>query len=226
MCKFLGSGLHQVVSNSEGYDANVRWRYRQRPYDALVIMVLLYDGRERTGHAHAIAAHDERFFRAVFIHERSAHALGVLRAELEYLRHLDSAGAFQFGSAFRACIARLDLAEIGPFVDLEIDAVAGAGEVETVLVGADCPLIYVFQVPIGDNAYALRQADWSHRALEQARCFHFLVSEKLEVRNDSVGFDVVELVVSRNEEHDDVAVGVFDRKGLHARRLGNVEERR
>ena len=193
--QLLGRRLHLVVAHGERQHAHVRRRHRERPRDAVLVVVLLHDGRHGARHAHAVAAHEERLLGTVFRHERGAHGLRVLVAQLEHLRHLDAARALQRQAALRAAVAGLHDAEVGPLVHLEVHAQLGAHVVVAVLVRAHDPLRHGLQAARRDDACGLGQADRAHGALVQAEGLHVLVGEQREAAGHTLGLQLVQLVV-------------------------------
>ena len=102
-------------------------RDRDRPDDALVVVMLL-DRRSRGArHPDAVTAHHERRRLAVLRHERRAHRLGVLRPELEDMADLDTARLFErrpgrrvtFACPRGAKVVKLGHAGIAAEVDVE-----------------------------------------------------------------------------------------------------------
>ena len=45
------------------------------PYDAVIVVVLFYDGSHRTGYADAVATHDHRVIHLVFVSVKTVHWL-------------------------------------------------------------------------------------------------------------------------------------------------------
>jgi hypothetical protein len=85
-----GNGPHDVVVHVERDDLDLVGRNCHGPDDAVLVVVLLDDGRQRAGDADAVAAHLEGLLDAVLVGEGGAHGLGVLGAQLEDLAHLDA----------------------------------------------------------------------------------------------------------------------------------------
>ena len=121
----------------------------------MLVVVLLHDGSERAGHTNAVAAHDERLLLAILVHKGGAHGLGILSAQLEDLRDLDTAGSGERLTAVRAGIAGNDGHQVGPLVDGKVALGAGAGKVIIDLVGTAGPLLGLTQALIADQANTL-----------------------------------------------------------------------
>ena len=84
---------HRVIAHGERDHDDLGGRDGHGPDDAVLVVVLLDDGRERARDAHAVAAHDEGLLGAVLVHEQRAHGLGVLGPELEDLAQMIKTGA-------------------------------------------------------------------------------------------------------------------------------------
>jgi len=187
------------------------------PAYAVLVVALLDDGRQRTRDADAIASHDVGLLDAVGIHERRAHGLGILRSQLEDLAYLDAAGAGEHLAAIGAQVARLCQHEVNPGIGFEIATGFGAQEVVAVLVCADGPGMRVLERDVADADDPLGQADGTHGALVQAGVEHLLVGKQAPPLDRVFGLDVVELMVARNEQGIDPAVGTRTRQGLERR---------
>ena len=224
--EFLSRGLHLIVANRKRDNAHVSRRDVERPLDAVLVVVLLDDGGHRTGDAHAVAAHDERVLHTILVVEGGTHGLGVTGTQLEHLGNLDAAGTRKRQTAVGAAVTGLDDAQVGPFVHREIAALFGAHVMVVVLVRADDPMADALQAAGSDDARALGQADRAHRALVQAEGFHFLVGEQLKPGNGALGFNLVELVVTGDEHHDELALGVLAGERLHRGAFGDAKELR
>ena len=96
--------LEDLSVRVERQDRDLQGGDGDRPRRALVVVVLLDDGRERAGDADAVAAHEEGPLLAGLVRERGAHRVGVLRAELEDLAHLDAARTLERAAAHRAAV--------------------------------------------------------------------------------------------------------------------------
>ncbi len=144
----------------------------------MLVVVLLHDGSQGAGNAHAVAAHEEGNLVALLVHERGAHGAGVLVAQLEDLGHLDAAGPIEGQPALGAAITGLDRRQVGPLVHREVLTEAGAHIVEAVLVGADHPLGHRLQARARDNTRALGQPHRAHGALAQAEVLHLLIGQQ------------------------------------------------
>ena len=58
----------------------------------------------------------------------------------------------------------------------------------------------------------------------QPEGLHVLIREQLETTGCASGFQLVEVVVARNEHDDELAFGVLSGQRFDSGRLGNVEE--
>ncbi len=65
----LGLGLHGVVAHGQRDDAHMGRRNRERPHDAMLVVVLLDHGGQGARDAYAIAAHDEGHLVAFLVGE-------------------------------------------------------------------------------------------------------------------------------------------------------------
>ena len=202
----------------------MRRSHGHRPDHAVLVVMLLDDGGQGAGHAHAVAAHDERLLLAVLVHEGGVHGAGVLVAELEHLRDLDAARALELHAALRAAVAGLDGDDIGPLVDLEVLAKLRAHIVVAVLVGADDPLRNRLQAVGRDDESVLGQADRTHGALVQAVSFHVLVGEDGEAAGCASRLLLVHLMIAGDEQHDELALVVLAGKRLHRGGFRDAQE--
>ena len=191
----------------------------------MLVVVLLHDGSERAGHAHAVATHDERLLLAVLVHKGGAHGLGVLGTQLEDLGDLDTASSRKRLTAVRAGVAGDDGDQVGPLVDGKVALGAGTGKVVVDLVGAAGPLLGLAQALVADQTDTLGQVDRSDKALVQAVGLELLVGHHaVALAKDMLGLAVVELMVARNDGDNGLALGVDERQGLARAVLGEAEE--
>ena len=123
-----------------------------------------------------------------------------------------------------AAVARLHRGQVGPLVHLEILAQARAHVVVAILVGTHHPLRDGLQAGSGDDAGALRQPHRAHGALAQAEGDHLLVGQQREAGHKALDLQLVQLVIARNEQTDEVALGVLTRERLHRGRLGDAQK--
>ena len=79
----------------------------------------------------------------------------------------------------------------------------------TVLVCADDPLRHRLQAVCGDDEGVLGQADRAHGALVQAVGLHILVGEDGEAASGASGLLLVHLMVTGDEQHDELALVVL-----------------
>ena len=121
----------------------------------MLVVVLLHDGSERTGHANAVATHDKRLLLAVLVHKGGTHGLGVLGAQLEDLGDLNTASSGKRLAAVRAGIAGNDGNQVGPLVDGKVTLGAGTGKVIINLVGTAGPLLGLAQTLVAHQTDAL-----------------------------------------------------------------------
>ena len=194
------------------------------PHNAVLVVALLNGGRHAARHAHAIAAHDERLLDAVFVHERDAHGLGVLRAELENLTGFDAACNGKGLAALRAGVAFLYHAQVLPSIHRKVFTLLGARKVEAVDICAHEPALDAAQAFVGGDFYALGQADRAHGALHEARILHFSVGKRREFAEQVLDGHLVHLIVAGNEQHPQRAVGGFAGKRLHAGVFGGTQK--
>ena len=191
----------------------------------MLVVVLLHDGSERTGHAHAVATHDERLLLAVLVHKGGTHGLGVLGAQLEDLGDLDAAGSRERLAAVRAGIAGNDGDQVGPLVDGKVALGAGTGKVIIDLVGTAGPLLGIAQALVAHQTDALGQVNRSDKALVQTVRLKLLVGHHaIALAKDVLGLAIVELVIARNNGHDRLALGVDECQRLARAVLGEAEE--
>ena len=202
----------------------MRRSHGHRPDHAVLIVVLLDDGGQGAGHAHAVAAHDERLLLAVLVHKGGVHGAGVLVAKLEHLRDLDAARALELHAALRAAVAGLDGDDVGPLVDLEVLAKLRAHVVIAILVGADDPLRHRLQAICRDDERILGQADRAHGTLVQAVGLHVLVGEDGEAAGGAGRLLLVHLMIAGNEQHDELALVVLAGERLHRGGFRDVQE--
>ena len=175
----------------------------------MLVVVLLHDGSERTGHAHAVATHDKRLLLAVLVHKGGTHGLGVLGAQLEDLGNLDAASSRERLAAVRAGIAGDDGDQVGPLVDGKVALGTGTGKVIIDLVGTAGPLLGLAQALVTHQTDALGQIDRPDKALVQTVRLKLLVGHHtIALAKDVLGLAIVELVVARDNGHDRLALGV------------------
>src|ERR1700691_1084588 len=110
--------------------------HRDRPDDALGVVVDLDDRGHRALDADAVAAHERPDRLAVRAGHADLHGLGVLGAELEDVADLDAAFHFQAVPAVEAQIAGGDLAQVGPLADVDVALDVHPAQVGVVEVGA------------------------------------------------------------------------------------------
>ena len=187
--------------------------------------MLLNDGSERTGHAHAVATHDERLLLAVLVHKGCTHGLGVLGAQLEHLRNLDTASSRKRLAAVRTGVACDDGNQVGPLVDGKVALGAGAGKVIIDLVGTAGPLLGLAQALVADQTNALGQVDRSDKAFVQTVGLElFIGHHAIALAKDVLGLAIVELVIARDDCHDGLTLGVDECQRLARAVLGEAEE--
>ena len=129
-----------------GDDVDVGGRELARPDEAGLVVVALDDAGDGARDADAVGAHDDRDELAVLVEHLEVERLGVLRAELEDVAHLDAARGRQRVVAVRAGVARAHLGGLDRAVGGEV---AARDEVDDVLPG---------DVGTGDPAGALGDA--------------------------------------------------------------------
>ena len=191
----------------------------------MLVVVLLHDGSERTGHAHAVTTHDERLLLAVLVHKGGTHGLGILGAKLEDLRDLDAAGSGERLAAVRAGVAGDDGDQVGPLIDGKVALGAGTGKVIIDLVGTAGPLLGLAKALVAHQTDALGQVDRSDKALVQTVRLKLLVGHHtIALTKDVLGLAIVELVVARNNGHDRLALGVDECQRLARTVLGEAKE--
>ena len=191
----------------------------------MLVVVLLHDGSERARHTNAVAAHDERLLLAVLVHKGGTHGLGILGAQLEDLRDLDSAGSGERLAAVRAGVAGDNGDQIGPLIDGKVALGAGTGKVIIDLVGTAGPLFGLAQALVADQTNAIGQVNRSDKALVQAVRLKLLVGHHaIALAKDVLGLAIVELVIARNNGHDRLALGVDECQRLARAVLGETEE--
>src|SRR2546425_8933522 len=88
-------------------------RDRSRPLDALVVVMLLDDGRHRPRGTDAVAAHHEQLLLSVLVEIRRAERLAVERPQLEDVPELDGGFGDQLPAALRTAVARIRLPDVG-----------------------------------------------------------------------------------------------------------------
>ena len=99
-------------------------------------MVLLDGGGHDTADAYAVTAHDHGHVPAGLIQHPGGHGFAVLRAQLEYMPHLDTALDLQRTVAVGAGVALLNLAQVLDPAQRAVPLPVRPGEVEAVSVGA------------------------------------------------------------------------------------------
>ena len=191
----------------------------------MFVVVLLHDGSKRAGHTNAVATHDERLLLAVLVHKGGTHGLGVLGAQLEHLRDLDAAGSRERLAAVRAGIAGNDGDQICPLIDGKVALGAGTGKVIVDLVGTAGPLLGLAQALVAHQTDALGQVNRSDKALVQTVGLELLINHHaIALAKDMLGLAIVELVVTRDNGHDGLALGVDECQRLARTVLGEAKE--
>jgi hypothetical protein len=124
-------GDHGVVLLRDDDDRLER-RDRDRPDDALVVVVHLDARGHRALHADAVTAHD-RLDRLAFRAEHGQlHRVGILVAELEDVPDLDALDHRQRVAAADAGLAFLGGAQVGPLADVDVAGDVHAAQVHVV----------------------------------------------------------------------------------------------
>lgn len=88
-------------------------RDRDGPDDAVVVMGVLDDRRHDASQPDSVAAHDHGQAVALRVQVHGVHGLGVLRAELEDVPHLDGAVGPERRAALRAGVSLLGRRDVG-----------------------------------------------------------------------------------------------------------------
>jgi hypothetical protein len=122
-----------------------------RPREPEVVVVLLGDGRDRARHADPVTTHHHRMLLASLVGVHAVEGFGVLGTELEHLPDLDAPVDRERLAATRARIARDDLRDAGPDVDVEVAIEDGAADVVVGLVRAGDPRLPGAHEPVGDD---------------------------------------------------------------------------
>ena len=191
----------------------------------MLVVVLLHDGSERAGHTNAVAAHDERLLLAVLVHKGGTHGLGILGAQLEDLRDLDAAGSGERLAAVRAGVAGDNGDQIGPLIDGKVALGAGTGKVIIDLVGTAGPLLGIAQALVAHQTNAIGQVNRSDKALVQTVRLKLLVGHHaIALAKDVLGLAVIELMITRDNGHDRLALGVDECQRLARAVLGEPKE--
>src|SRR6266571_2072081 len=86
--------------------------HRPRPFDALLVVVLLDDGRHGPRRPDAVAAHDERLLLAVLVQKRRLERRRVVRLKLEDVADLDRSLKVKSAAAPRTGVSLLHFPDV------------------------------------------------------------------------------------------------------------------
>ena len=125
----------------------------------------------------------------------------------------------------RAGIAGNDGDQICPLIDGKVALGAGTGKVIVDLVGTAGPLLGLAQALVAHQTDALGQVNRSDKALVQTVGLELLINHHaIALAKDMLGLAIVELVVTRDNGHDGLALGVDECQRLARTVLGEAKE--
>ena len=133
------------------YQVHVVRSDRCRPCESEVVVVLLGDGRDRARHSDPVATHHHRMLLASLVGVGALERLCVLGAQLEHLADLDAPVDRERLAATRTRVARDDLRDVGPNVDVEVTVEHGATDVVVGVVRAGDPRAARTHEAVGDD---------------------------------------------------------------------------
>ena len=165
----LPLGRHGRVLRLGDHHHDLERGDRDRPDDALVVVVDLDGGGHGALDADAVAAHDRLDRLAVRARHPDVHGVGVLVAELEDVPDLDAPLDLQAVPAVHARVAGRHLAQVGPPADADVALDVDAAQVGVVDVGAGGHAAPAAQRLVGDHRVVLRRrADRAEAAGQRA----------------------------------------------------------
>src|SRR4051794_9951370 len=126
--------LGDRLAAREADDVDAVRRDRRRPYDPLLVVALLHDGRHHAPGPDAVGAHDERLLAPVVVEEGRPQRHRVARVELEDVADLDRGLEAKRAAARRAAVAWARDADVRE-PRLEVAALLDAAQVRA---GAVC----------------------------------------------------------------------------------------
>ena len=202
-----------------------------RPDDAAFVVVRLDDGRQQAVQPDPVAAHDRGVLRAVFIEEVGAQLLGVDRAQLEHVPHLDAAAHAERAVAFGAGVAFADERNVRHDIGRPVALVVEVAHVRVRLVRAADQVGRREHRFVGDDPQRtlrrLLQPGRGGGARDEAGGLDLLVGHEPQVGAAEgvaqLGFVDVQVAADRDE--DRLAVGGVEHR-LQRLALGHVQEAR
>src|SRR5579859_3426390 len=208
---------HRGVVLLGDHDHDLERGHRDRPDDALGVVVDLDHGGHGAFDADAVAAHDRADRLAVRAGHADLHGLGVLGAELEDVADLDAALHLQAVPAVDAAVAGGDLAQVRPLADADVALDVHAAQVGVVDVGAGvhaapaAPRL-IAQGLVRDDG-VIGDADRAQAAGQRAQGVADLVRQGRADRVRAGGVDellLVQRVVAAQQDQGEHAVQVVD----------------
>ena len=226
--ELLGVRGHRLVL-AGGDDVDVGRGERPRPDDAEVVVVALDDARDGPRDADAVRPHGHRAQRPVLVEHLEVERLGVLRAELEDVPHLDAARRLQRVAARGAGVAVADLGGLDRAVGGEVTTRDEVDDVTPRLVGAGDPRGALADPRVEHVADAGRPPGTEHARADVPLGEHgvrreLLVVERLDGRRLDLGAQplLVDLTVTGQSDRQRLAraVGVHEHDEHVLQRVG------
>ena len=225
LVKHFGGALDLGVVGIDHGHQDLEGGARQRPDDAVFVVVLLDGRRYRPADADSVAAHDQGALLSLVVEDGRRHRLRIFGAELEDMADLDPPPALQVSAAARAGVAANRLAQVGESRNGEVPAVVDAGVVSILFVGADDEIGHRRHLVVGDDAQVKphRSGKPGRRAgnfLNELLCGEFdMVAAEQMAELDGIEFTVA----AQEDRHRFAGIGLDD-QGLDQPAGGQVEE--
>ena len=198
---------HFALGITHRHDAHLKGRNGGRKHDAALVVILL-DGRpDDARNADTIAAHFHYLALAVFIEEAALERLGILLAQLKDMTDLDSATDFQRSLAVRRRIANEYIAQISHLLRFgQITTEIDVFQVIAGIVGTANEVAHHGHTAIGIDRNRADADRAKVTRLTAQRSDNFLVSRETEFTNDFLCLDLVQNMVTAQQQHDQLAV--------------------
>ncbi len=130
--------LHDLlVPRAQAHHQDFERCQRQRPDDAVLVVILLDGRRHGAADAEPIAPHGHGMRGSLVVQIGAMHGCRVLRAQLEDVTDLDAAVQLEGAIAPRAAVASGDQQQIGPLAQIDIAIPVDTGEVGVGFIGPD-----------------------------------------------------------------------------------------
>ena len=179
-------------------------------------MALLNDRLQRTGYAHAIAAHNAKFVFSVFILINSIKRLRIFGAEFKNLPHFNTALKLHRLAAFSANVAIADKGQICVASDLRVAFKVNILQMIIIFIRTDDALSSALNTKVSkDSNVILEWLDRTNRADTRAgHIAHGIVIGHLQDLAAKVAFKLnfIDIAITSNANHHRFAIGNIDKR--------------